>query len=184
MVADKEVTSRPAPPELGACFHDWILKFLFFIRKYEVEWYSTLQPIYNQITQLSENTVTPSPLPDVGLGSMWRERVLLAGRQTAILEEFAKYIVLDSILRFDFAVSVINGRLLFRTNGGDLGYGPLSISPGDQVWVLENGRVPFVLRPVADGKNFELLGECYVHGVMDGQLFPNGTPVYENISLV
>jgi hypothetical protein len=56
--------------------------------------------------------------------------------------------------------------------------------PGDQVWVLENGRVPFVLRPVADGKNFELLGECYVHGVMDGQLFSNGMPVYENISLV
>ena len=41
-------------------------------------------------------------------------------------------------------------------------------------------RVPFVLRPVANGKNFELLGECYVHGVMDGPLFSAG--VREHIS--
>ena len=99
-------------------------------------------------------------------------------------QEIAKYITTDNFRRFDKAASAIYARLLFQTNGGDLGYGPLSTSPGDQIWVLENGRVPFVLRPVADGKNFELLGECYVHGVMDGQLFSNGMPVYENISLV
>jgi hypothetical protein len=56
--------------------------------------------------------------------------------------------------------------------------------PGDQVWVLENGRVPFVLRPVLDEKNFELLGECYAHGVIDGQLFSDKMPTYEGISQV
>ena len=99
-------------------------------------------------------------------------------------QEIAKYVTSDNLLKFEKLISAVYAQLLFRTNGGDLGYGPLSMSPGDQIWVLENGRVPFVLRPVDDGKNFELLGECYVHGVMDGQLFSNGMPVYENISLV
>jgi hypothetical protein len=108
----------------------------------------------------------------------------MVAMEGSVSQEIAKYITTDNFRRFDNAASKIYARLLFQTKGGDLGYGPLSMSPGDQVWVLENGRVPFVLRPVAGGKNFELLGECYVHGVMDGQLFSKGMPVYENISLV
>ena len=183
MVADSEYSLRPAPPELGACFHDWILKALFFIRKYEVEWASVLSIIFEKITQLSENTVTLISLPNVGVGSLWRGRVMVT-REGSTNQEIAKYVTSDNLLKFEKLISAVYAQLLFRTNGGDLGYGPLSTSPGDQIWVLENGRVPFVLRPVADGKNFELLGECYVHGVMDGQLFSKGMPVYENISLV
>jgi hypothetical protein len=185
IVADSEIYPRPASNELGRCFHDWILKYLFFIRTSEVEWPSRLTTLCNSVTWLSDNTETLFPLPDVCVGSSWRGRLRAATSGNAF-EEINKYIAIDKMHRFDAATS-ISARLLFRTDEGDLGYGPLSMRPGwsgDQVWVLENGRVPFVLRPVFDGKNFELLGECYVHGVMDGQLFSGGMPAYENISLV
>jgi hypothetical protein len=77
MVADSEYSLRPTPRELGACFHDWILKNLFIIRKYEVEWASVLSIIFEKITQLSENTVTLISLPNVGVGSLWRGRVMV-----------------------------------------------------------------------------------------------------------
>jgi hypothetical protein len=41
---------------------------------------------------------------------------------------------------------------------------------GDKVYVLAGGSHPFVLRPMADDpKQFQLVGECYLHGIMDGQ---------------
>jgi hypothetical protein len=42
----------------------------------------------------------------------------------------------------------------------------------------------FVLRLEPSKKDFELLGECYIYGVIDGQLFSNRMPEYEDILLV
>lgn len=52
-----------------------------------------------------------------------------------------------------------------------LGYEP---RPGDEVWILAGGRVPFILRPATDGQGQELrytmVGDCFVEGIMDGEL--------------
>ncbi|KAK8058831.1 HET-domain-containing protein [Apiospora phragmitis] len=52
-----------------------------------------------------------------------------------------------------------------------LGYDP---QPGDEVWILAGGKVPFILRPVTDGHSQEprytLVGDCYVESIMDGEL--------------
>lgn len=40
---------------------------------------------------------------------------------------------------------------------------------GDEVWVLFGGRVPFVLRPNEAGSTFSMIGDCYLHGFMDGE---------------
>ncbi|KAK8034897.1 heterokaryon incompatibility protein-domain-containing protein [Apiospora rasikravindrae] len=51
-----------------------------------------------------------------------------------------------------------------------LGYEP---QPGDEVWILAGGKVPFIMRPVTDGHGQEarytLVGDCYVEGIMDGE---------------
>lgn len=63
-------------------------------------------------------------------------------------------------------------RQLFRTEAGYLGLGPLSLAAGDEVWIINGARTPFILRPVADEGikvAFELVGECYIHGVMNGE---------------
>ncbi|KAH8769529.1 heterokaryon incompatibility protein-domain-containing protein [Hyaloscypha finlandica] len=63
------------------------------------------------------------------------------------------------------------GRLqLFRTENEYLGLGPRSSRPEDQVWIFEQARVPFILRAIPNSEHFHLVGECYVHGVMQGEL--------------
>ncbi|KAI1291424.1 heterokaryon incompatibility protein-domain-containing protein [Xylaria venustula] len=84
-----------------------------------------------------------------------------------------------------------------------IGLGPNSMQAGDEIWVLRGSEWPFVLRPryleqdrgsrvtekshrvrkrawwqipllkcaVVDA--YELIGEAYVHGIMDGELFQN-----------
>jgi hypothetical protein len=59
-------------------------------------------------------------------------------------------------------------RRFFVTSDGQLGLGPLAMEEGDVVVVLFGGTVPFVLRPCGDG-HFRLMGECYVHAIMEGQ---------------
>jgi len=45
---------------------------------------------------------------------------------------------------------------------------PQHVRGGDQVFVLLGGQVLYVLRPV--GSSFRFVGECYVHGLMDGEV--------------
>lgn len=61
------------------------------------------------------------------------------------------------------------GRRLFRTQGGYLGIGPQSLRENDQVWVLAGAAVPIVLRPLGKQK-WQLVGEAYVHGIMNGEV--------------
>lgn len=68
------------------------------------------------------------------------------------------------------------GSLLFATVGrclvwSDCGYlclAPGETKPGDWICVLFGGHVLYILRPV--DKRLYLIGECYVHGFMDGQV--------------
>lgn len=65
-------------------------------------------------------------------------------------------------------------RAVFRTAGhsrhGELiGLAPRGTAPGDFVVILEGATVPFVLRPW--NGNWKLVGACYLHGGMFGDLF-------------
>nr|OQO22671.1 hypothetical protein B0A51_16499 [Rachicladosporium sp. CCFEE 5018] len=57
-----------------------------------------------------------------------------------------------------------------RTAQGRLALLPRSAAVGDLVAVCKGGRVPLCLRPT-DELAFTLIGEAYVHGVMDGEAF-------------
>lgn len=65
-----------------------------------------------------------------------------------------------------------SGRGLFRTQRGFLGLGLYRAQPGDQVWVIAGCRTPLVLRPVPGSKESTavLVGEAYVHGIMNGEV--------------
>lgn len=57
------------------------------------------------------------------------------------------------------------------TAEGRIGLVPHNALAGDLVVVLHGAQVPFVIRPSAatGGRQYELVGECYVHGLMDGE---------------
>ncbi|CAH0058653.1 unnamed protein product [Clonostachys solani] len=80
-------------------------------------------------------------------------------------------------------VSTITGqRTLFTTSDGYLGLGPSAMAPGDAVYIIAGGCTPFILRerpseiassgdetPEAEVE-YSLIGEAYIHGVMDGEI--------------
>ena len=44
----------------------------------------------------------------------------------------------------------------------------LQVKAGDTVPIMLGAPVPHVSQPLSNG-NFKLVGECYIHGVMDGE---------------
>jgi hypothetical protein len=65
----------------------------------------------------------------------------------------------------------ITKRAFFITNNGRIGLGPVSMQESDEIYVLPGGKMPFVLRRIPhQNAAFSLVGECYLHGCMDGQM--------------
>ena len=61
-------------------------------------------------------------------------------------------------------------RRFFAMSPGYFGVGPQTMRPGDTIAVLYGGSMPFVLRPLDSQENeFEFVGDCFVHGIMDGE---------------
>ncbi|KAK8128885.1 hypothetical protein PG984_009993 [Apiospora sp. TS-2023a] len=56
----------------------------------------------------------------------------------------------------------------FVTNGNRIGKGPRDLTQGDCVAVIYGCRIPLVLRP--SGQYFQLVGPCYMHGAMFGEI--------------
>ena len=67
------------------------------------------------------------------------------------------------------------------TERGFLGSVPYTTMAGDCVVVLSGGRVPFILRSVQD--HYCLVGPCYVHGIMEGQGFPEDSDLLSWFSI-
>jgi hypothetical protein len=77
----------------------------------------------------------------------------------------------------------LESRWFFLAEDGSFGMCPEGTESGDSVVVLLGGAVPFILRlmPPPDGTTlaeflvkgdeYKLIGECYVDGLMDGELF-------------
>ena len=67
----------------------------------------------------------------------------------------------------EMVIKACNGRRFFRTKKGYMGLGPKDIRNGDTVSVLRGGQVPFILRKLDE--TYMLIGESYVHGIMNGE---------------
>ncbi|KAF4335796.1 het-domain protein [Fusarium beomiforme] len=61
------------------------------------------------------------------------------------------------------------GRRVAVTNKSFVALVPAGTQRGDQICILQGALVPFVLRPCGDG--YILVGDCYVHGMMLGEMF-------------
>jgi hypothetical protein len=73
------------------------------------------------------------------------------------------------------AARQVNARPV-RTQNGWVGLAPAEVLPGDVIVLLVGGTTPFVLRPVTleGGKcKYVLVGESFVHGIMDGEFANN-----------
>jgi hypothetical protein len=82
---------------------------------------------------------------------------------------------LDRVEAFmEACIMTIWGRRFFITEDGHMGLGPPEMLPGDTIAILLGGKVPFCLRAVPDAPkyNYTLVGDTYVHDLMDGEGIP------------
>ena len=73
------------------------------------------------------------------------------------------------------------GRPFFVTRRGVLGMGGPEFHAGDAVYVVAGSPVPFVIR--AENGRFRLVGDCYVHGIMDGEVLARAGFAWEQMIL-
>jgi hypothetical protein len=67
-----------------------------------------------------------------------------------------------------FLMNYCRARCLFRSANGRLGRAPKTARAGDIITVLLGLGSPLILRPTNDNK-FQVVGEAYYNGVMDGE---------------
>lgn len=86
---------------------------------------------------------------------------------------------------------MIVNQAFFVTREGYIGIGPPDMARGDEVWVLFGGKVPFILRstgnaedqPCKNSNDYTLVGNAYVHGIMDGEAVDRPCHSQQNIRL-
>jgi hypothetical protein len=84
-----------------------------------------------------------------------------------------------------YARRALEGRVFFFTAGGLMGLGPHELVKGDKIYIFATGETPFILRK--QDKGLSIVGECYVHGLMDGEIarpVQNGLMEEEQIVIV
>ena len=63
-------------------------------------------------------------------------------------------------------------RAMFISAKGHIGLAPWNAREGDKICILLGGCTPFLLRPVGgESKQYTLVGESYVQGLMAGEAF-------------
>ena len=67
------------------------------------------------------------------------------------------------------AVLSLEGRTLITTTTGYLGLAPKAVRQGDVIAILPGCGCPIIFRPC--GSLYNVLGECYIHGLMNGEFF-------------
>ncbi|XEV05006.1 hypothetical protein FSHL1_010293 [Fusarium sambucinum] len=108
------------------------------------------------------------------------EEVLSMSEQAAWIED------IRNTGKTCFAVIGVTSRYRrpFLTDNGYLGSSCESTQAGDEVWVVSGCPVPLVLRKSGDHEGcYTLIGESYVHGVMNGEA-AEGTVAWKEIDLV
>ena len=72
---------------------------------------------------------------------------------------------------FQTRMMFAEGRRIFRTEKGYIGSAPATAQKDDSIAIIKGARVPLSLRASLGGREWALIGACYVHGVINGEGF-------------
>ena len=90
----------------------------------------------------------------------------------------------SEVLKYlNIAIHFLEHRSFIKTREGYIGLAPSNALPGDQVCVLLGCQVPMLLRP-SPNHQFQVVGECYVYGLMDGEALVGPLPDHYKFVLV
>jgi hypothetical protein len=97
-----------------------------------------------------------------------------------LFQEYCKCIgpfVGDTVTFLGSVLNRIGGNKLGVTKTGWLGVFPQKTGSEDVVVIFKGGNTPFVMREDGKGR-FHIIGACYIHGIMDGELFDKDAGLY------
>ena len=80
--------------------------------------------------------------------------------------------------------AAVHERRFGTTSKRYMGLFPRGSRPGDEVCIFFGACVPFVIRRCETRDTFQLLGECYVHGIMDGEAMQMTELIKQDITLI
>lgn len=90
-----------------------------------------------------------------------------------VLKAISTYWSPERASRFDASrVATGHGRKLFVTTQGRVGIGPALMTTTDVIIIAYGGETPYVLRQIPDTQEYLLIGDCYIHNLMDGTATP------------
>jgi hypothetical protein len=64
---------------------------------------------------------------------------------------------------------VIVGKTLYNTERGYLSLASIQVLSGDEIWLVRGCRTPVILRKASGREGYVILGQAYVHGIMNGE---------------
>jgi hypothetical protein len=68
------------------------------------------------------------------------------------------------------------------TAKGFVGQVPTHTIQGDIVVIIMGAAIPFIL--YQSGRGYRLLGQAYIHGIMNGEAFESSTQLVEDIKII
>lgn len=142
---------------------------------------------FSELMNLLDTTGTPDEkriLEDVDKLCDWYAKVDRGLKPSSNDRQFLREVreMQDAYTTFSTPFCYLTcGRKLFRTEKGMLGMGLDTIQKGDQVWLLCDGRTPFVLRGKGGPSDFALNGACYMHEFMHGEMLDDEWGLKERI---
>ena len=67
---------------------------------------------------------------------------------------------------------------------GRIGWVPHAAQIGDIVSLMRGSPVPVIIRPSQQGESYLMIGQCYIHGIMDGEAVAGMEDQFQRIQLV
>ena len=194
MIWDHDFTNRPAKLVdskgfeslvimwMAGAFQKTIAKDGLAAAEKQLEGYRTLNDLASHISDSAFPTHAKFKFLMIKLGLLDgpSEKVLSMSEQAAWIEK------IRNTGKTCFAVIGVTSRYRrpFLTDSGHLGSSCESTQAGDEVWIVSGCPVPLVLRNSADHEGgHTLVGESYVHGVMNGEA-AEGSAAWQELDLV
>jgi heterokaryon incompatibility protein (HET) len=110
--------------------------------------------------------------PTISLDELYKLKEAQNGGYEALRPYFDPYMI-NFVQTFGQDVGA-HKRCFFITQSGFIGVGPHGSKKGDHVVVIYGASVPFVLREKEE-QIYHLVGQCYVHGIMQGEALKDKT---------
>jgi hypothetical protein len=173
-----DASSAPAAPVLYPAtkafepsFSAWILS------RYCV---ASLNQHHTEPTDFPVNTSSAGILPSKNdiLEAVTKAREGIAEGKDSFLSS-----LIQSASYFDTHYSRALLQRPFRTAQGLFGLGTQALRESDSIWIVPGCRVPLIFRAVSDSPRYRLVGGCYVHGFMDGEVLERNGIEFEMVEL-